>query len=314
MTCILLVTPPSPLGAVWQRVLSSPPWTVVRSDPPPRSCRAWAPENLHEAPALIVLAGLSPHEQRLVTLRQWHQSRRRRFPPVLCLQDEGWTGGILAAPEDGVNLTLAASTPVTDVQAVVRLLLAAPRRDATSQQDEWIARMWQAQEMLLTEPALSAAAVQATRTVLERLLASRLDEHALAAALALTLLPDGARPLALWAREFAPPPESAQRHPPADFPLDRLRARLIRVGPQRFALPLDEDDQPLAGWPAPAAGVLDRAEGVAFVPWSPLMARLSGFIGTALCRNGMHWLIPQPAVWPPGAMHHEDASKRSSAA
>ncbi|MFD2451872.1 hypothetical protein [Ideonella paludis] len=53
------------------------------------------------------------------------------LPPVLCLQDEGWTGGILAAPEEGVNLTLAASTPVTDVQAVVRLLLAAPRRDAT---------------------------------------------------------------------------------------------------------------------------------------------------------------------------------------
>ncbi|MFD2451873.1 hypothetical protein [Ideonella paludis] len=173
--------------------------------------------------------------------------------------------------------------------------------------------MWQAQEMLLTEPALSAAAVQATRTVLERLLASRLDEHALAAALALTLLPEGTRPLALWAREFAPP-ESLSPVAPASLPLDRLRARLIRVGPQRFALPLDEDDQPLAGWPAPAAGVLDRAEGVAFVPWSPLMARLSGFIGTALCRNGMHWLIPQPAVWPPSALHPEGASKRSSAA
>ncbi|TDM06518.1 MAG: hypothetical protein C4K60_18470 [Ideonella sp. MAG2] len=288
---------------------------MVRSDPPPRSCRAWAPEHLQEAPALIVLAGLSPHEQRLVTLRQWHQSRKRRFPPVLCLQDEGWMGGVLAAPEEGVNLTLPSSTPVTDVQTVVRLLLAAPRRDGTTQHDEWIARLWQAQEMLLTEPAQPAAAVQATRTVLERLLASRLDDTAMAAALALTLLPDGARPLALWAREFAPPPPSnAQQLAMASFPLDRLRARLIRVGPQRFALPLDEDDQPLPGWPAPAAGVLDRAEGVAFVAWSPLMARLSGFIGTALCRNGMHWLIPQPAIWQTGAALHDDAGSPSSSA
>lgn len=297
MTCILLVEAPDLTPPAWSEGLQSAHWTVIRTGPPQVGCRVWTPEDLEEAPDLIVLHGLSALEQKLVTLRQWHGSRRRRFPPVLRVGDVMAESAI---DVEGIAYDLPCATAADDLGCVAALLLGKPQLARGPRQGGWIARIWSAQERLLQDNHRPAAAVLGTRTVLERLLASRVDDGALAAAMALTLLPDGPRPLALWAQEFAPNMDGSDLGLPElpRFAKDRLRARLIRVGPQRFALPLDDQDQPLAGWPAPSAGVLDRAEGVAFIAWSPLMVRLSGFMGTALCRDGLHWLIPQPAHSP----------------
>lgn len=177
--------------------------------------------------------------------------------PVLALLPQDDPGGLAreAACRAGANLVmdglsspmllLASISLLTDrpVPALARL---DPRHGPHTTQG-LLQQVWQQQLKLLAQPDLGAPTVLSARHVFETLLVRREDDGASEAALALSGLAGGARPLARWAQAHQPDPNQRRASAGADNTCN-LPLLLVEAGGQRYGFRMDAEVAPSCWW------------------------------------------------------------------